>query len=413
VVGIETYKPESSFGWLDFDTAASERVATMLNALEEPGTLDPLGLGSVRDAFSDALSPGTSTIQTRLRYFIFIPWICSYLQEQRVAPSEFATSLRNREARLIDCLRHLGPNRGVIGYNAGRDLKRMPSEVYWGGLWSWGLRLLDLSISEYGKRAAAIQRSKPDVDDDRNVAVRGITMWASMPEPPNDFLDAEIDFELSRDEAEMLVDRVRERHPGSLLAALCDRPELAAPAGFPWQVEGAGLGRHLIEVLRHARCFSELTVGPQHLYNVLLARDARAQLKWDTDEFETDQLMQLFVWADIVEARHVELTAWVEELEAFWQLPELANAVTERTREFVRAMVIPAVRDPRGFVEDSTVQASIRTRETSLKAGRARLTSRAALENWNQGAFGRQLDYRWSVTQSYLDDIATALTRDV
>ena len=25
----------------------------------------------------------------------------------------------------------------MIGYTAGRDLKRMPSEVYWGGLGAW------------------------------------------------------------------------------------------------------------------------------------------------------------------------------------------------------------------------------------------------------------------------------------
>ena len=51
-------------GWLDIDAAASERVATLLRSLEEPGTLDVLGLGSIRDAFADTLTPGTSTVQT-------------------------------------------------------------------------------------------------------------------------------------------------------------------------------------------------------------------------------------------------------------------------------------------------------------------------------------------------------------
>lgn len=41
----------------------------------EPGTLDELGIGSIRDTFSDELFPGTSTIQTRARYFLFVPWI--------------------------------------------------------------------------------------------------------------------------------------------------------------------------------------------------------------------------------------------------------------------------------------------------------------------------------------------------
>lgn len=41
---------------------------------EEPGTRDELGIGPVRDAFSEQLFPGTSVIQTRARYFLFVPW---------------------------------------------------------------------------------------------------------------------------------------------------------------------------------------------------------------------------------------------------------------------------------------------------------------------------------------------------
>ena len=33
-----------------------------------------MGLGSLRDALSDALFPGTSYLQTRLRYVLFVPW---------------------------------------------------------------------------------------------------------------------------------------------------------------------------------------------------------------------------------------------------------------------------------------------------------------------------------------------------
>lgn len=146
------YSPASSLGWLDFDAAASDRAATLLRAFEEPGTLDPIGLGSIRDAFSELLSPGTSTVQTRLRYFIFLPWIFQRLERERVGPTDFPRRLRHLEATLIDCLRHLGPNQGVQGFTSGKDLQRMPSEAYWGGLGSWGVRRLDLTIAEYGQR---------------------------------------------------------------------------------------------------------------------------------------------------------------------------------------------------------------------------------------------------------------------
>jgi len=82
---MSTYAPSASVGWLDFDAVASDRVAALLRSLEEPRTLDLLGLGSARDAFSEKLSAGTSTIQSRFRYFIFLPWIFRSLERDRVA----------------------------------------------------------------------------------------------------------------------------------------------------------------------------------------------------------------------------------------------------------------------------------------------------------------------------------------
>jgi len=155
------YSPESSLGWLDFDSAASERVGELLRAFEEPGTLDVLGLGTVRGAFSEMLSPGTSTVQTRLRYFIFVPWICQWLESQRLHPAEFSRRLRGDEARLIECLRHLGRDRGVIGYRSGRTLKTMPSALYWSGLRKWGIRRLDWSIGECALKASQLRASRP------------------------------------------------------------------------------------------------------------------------------------------------------------------------------------------------------------------------------------------------------------
>jgi hypothetical protein len=408
---VSTYAPASAFGWLDLDAAASDRVGTLLRALEEPGTLDPLGLGSVRDAFSEMLSPGTSTVQTRLRYFVFLPWIFADLEDQRVRPSEFAKRLRDSEARLIDCLRSVGPNQGVIGYSAGRDLKRLPSEVYWGALGSWRLRRLDLSLGEYAKRAAVLGRHRLDRDDDGNVTTASVSMWAPMPDPPVDFLRAHIGFDLRRCEAQLLVDHIRQRHSGSLLATLCDAPEMAADAEFPWDLPTTTLPGQLREVLHHARCFSELTVGPQHVYNVLLARDARSEFGWDTAELEAREQRGLSAWVDVIAARHDELRAWVHELPAFWAVLAHFDTVRGRTKDFVETIVTRAVVNPAGLVEDTTVHATIRNREIQLKGRRARLANRSALESWNQAPFGGQLDYRWPITRRYLTDIALGMSQ--
>ena len=401
------YAPESSLGWLDFDSAASERVGELLRALDEPGTLDVLGLGTVRDAFSGMLNPGTSTIQTRLRYFIFVPWICAGLEARRVQPADFARRLRDDEAQLIKCLHHLGRNQGIIGYTAGRDLKRMPSDAYWGGLRTWGLRQMDLSISEYGQRAASLGNMRPDRDDDGNATMRVVSMWAELPPPPDDFLQARITFELTPEEAQLLVDHIRRHHAGTLLAELCATPQAAADVDYPWELPTDSMPSQLIEILRHARNFSELTAGPQHVYNLLAARAARAELSWDTDELVSNERDRIEEWTEQIAARLDDVRSWVADLPAFWALLN-EFGVNLGIQEFVNAMVGRIAADPEGFAEDSAVHRSIRDRELRLKSKRARLAHRSALENWNGLGVGGQFDFRWGITQSYMKDIAAA-----
>ena len=86
----------SSLTWIDHDAAARERSLRILALFQEKESRDELGLGGIRDAFADRLFPGTSTIQTRLRYMLFVPWIYRALEQQRVGPGEFA--------RRADCI---------------------------------------------------------------------------------------------------------------------------------------------------------------------------------------------------------------------------------------------------------------------------------------------------------------------
>lgn len=334
-------------GWLDFDAAATERVATLLRALQQPATLDVLGLGSVRDAFSQMLHPGTSYIQTKLRYFMFLPWIFQRLERDQVAPGDFFRRLRRYEALLIDCLRHLGPGKGVIGYRAGRNLKRMPSSIYWGGLWDWGLRRMPLELGEYAQRAAALGRYREVRDDDGSVTDPSSSMWAPLPPAPEGFLDDEITFELSREEALAIRDNVQRKQPRTLMAWLFAQPHLAARHDYPWGVPGHGMPGEVAEVLLHARCFSELTAGPQYAYNVLVARRARHELGWDTVKLEKSQLGRLQRWVEMVESRHGELHSWADDLPALWALLHRYR-IRRSTRDFIAGIVRTAVDDPGG-----------------------------------------------------------------
>ncbi len=394
-------------GWLDFDAAATERVSTLLRSLEEPSTLDVLGLGTVRDAFSDLLSPGTSTVQTRLRYFIFLPWIFQRLESQSVSAANFARKLREAEAQLVDRLRHLGRGHGVIGRVAGRDLRRMPSDIYWGSMEAWGVRRLDMSISQYAQQAATPGRLRPERDDDGNATEPTVPMWAAIPAAPEDFWSSNITFELEPDEAQVLTDGIRRRHPDTLVAVLSAMPGLSLDVDFPWDLRTDSLPNRLVEVMHHARCFSEVTLGPRLVYNLLLARDARDELGWDTKELEEDQRDRIKSWIELVKGRHVELSSWTADLPGFWAV--LADySISTRTQDFVNEVVRRVVADPDEFAASPESHTLVRHRELRLKSKRARLSHRTALENWNGLASGGQLDFRWTTTKAYLLDIAAA-----
>ena len=109
----------STLSWLDSSESERRAVMELVSALNEPGTLDELGIGSIRDTIADALFPGTSTIQTRARYFLFIPWI---LQMVEAMPNARAEQLaRQLQLQLCDALAELNllGGSGTMGHPPG------------------------------------------------------------------------------------------------------------------------------------------------------------------------------------------------------------------------------------------------------------------------------------------------------
>jgi uncharacterized protein DUF6361 len=78
----------SSLAWIYFDEAERQRARRILALFQERESRDELGLGAVRDSIADHLFPGTSTIQIRLRYMLFIPWLFRTLEGRDVPESQ-------------------------------------------------------------------------------------------------------------------------------------------------------------------------------------------------------------------------------------------------------------------------------------------------------------------------------------
>src|SRR6478672_784293 len=135
--------PMTSFTWLDYSEHERRQVMEVIDLFGEDETRDELGLGTIRDPLADLLFPGTSTIQTRARYFLFVPWVYQELERKRTRSTEFDDRLRRVQGKLRDALLAGGEESGVIGYRAGLHVQRLPSSVYWVGLRRWGIIRFD------------------------------------------------------------------------------------------------------------------------------------------------------------------------------------------------------------------------------------------------------------------------------
>lgn len=62
-------------GWIDFSKEDRKKALDVINLLSEQGAVDELGIGIIRDAFAIYFFPGTSTIQTRAKYFLIVPYV--------------------------------------------------------------------------------------------------------------------------------------------------------------------------------------------------------------------------------------------------------------------------------------------------------------------------------------------------
>jgi hypothetical protein len=403
----------SSLTWVDHDPAARERSLRILALFQEKESRDELGLGGIRDSFADQLFPGTSTIQTRLRYMLFVPWIYTRLEHQRTPLGEFAARADKMERNLVVPLLASDDKSGVFGVVAGKGLKRLPSSVYWAGLGAWGIRLVDFSQEEYHRQIGAIYRRRATQETrDRERARMGddteatpdpgtLTWHTRLPSPPPDF-PSKADFILTHEEASFLLDRLQHTHPDCLLAHLalhCAPSEVELPWLHP---DRASFREAHQELLEHARRFSQVMNGAALVYNLALSK----LRNWDEKiEEHRDRLKK---WRE--ELDFADLGNW--SLTRLWELTEgQGHTITPATRRFVSRW-LELVGDSGGNLgEDEEAWNLVRQREKALKKARSRFVNRRALEQWSGASGLGRLVYRWPTAKTFLRDLHSGLQR--
>ena len=402
----------SSFTWLDYSERERRQMLDVIDLFKEHSTRDELGLGSVRDAFADQFFPGTSTIMTRARYFLLVPWTYIRLEAKKVGFGQVAERARRAETDLIEGIENSSDSRGNIGKYAKRTLKRLPSSVYWQGLELWGIRLFAGDQAQYhrgldryyqelqrhGRRA--LERS---LEHDDLVLPNWHPALDSL--IPEDF-PANCSLTLSAPEAEYLRDRIRlsPRTSGSLLAELVTRRHKDVDVAFAWEHPFLGeLPESHRELLLHARNFSETMLGAALLYNLILAE--RIARKESVSEFSE----RLSDWAEQIAARASELSQWPRQ--RFWELVAQGNPrVTSGTRAFIESWWDLVLSGSAQKLRDSqTARQIVNDRERRLKKNLARIDNPRARELWNGDSGSGQLEFRWAISQQLLADIFQGL----
>lgn len=400
----------SSFGWVDFSEQDRRKMAEVIDLFREQDTRDELGLGVIRDAFADLLFPGTSTIQTRARYFLFVPWVYRRHENRGTSAAEIAQRTRRDEVALIDALVEAGERDGVIGIDKRSELQRLPSSIYWAGLGVWRVRRFLGSQAQYHRAWDSVLRRRGDAsvnDDKEPVEATVARTWdPELPEAPGEFPKC-ASFMLTRAEAEYLQQRILELG-STLLGHLICATKPAEQTEFPWVHPDMDSFPDLFKVrLEHARLFSEAMHGTGLLYNLMLAEE-RGNTEW------IDDYRQRFTtWATLLVSQRDVFRRW--QRQEFWAIVDSTRArVTLQTRRFVDVWLNLALGtpSPRSLAEHEGARTLVRERERVLKRARARLGDPRALERWNGASGAGQLNYRWHRVRTIVADILRGLGKD-
>ncbi|MCW0348610.1 MULTISPECIES: DUF6361 family protein [Enterobacterales] len=405
----------SALGWLDHDANAQAKTLNILALFQQKESRDELGIGTIRDSFAEQLFPGTSTIQTRLRYMLFVPWIYQRLENKRISAVNFGTQADRDERALIIPLTQLEEDSaGTFGKNSREKLKRLPSSVYWSGLRRWGIRETSCSQEEYHRRVDELYCARTENSEreyqEKNQGNMGdasankpAQSWhSSLPAPPPNFPD-EATFALTRQEASFIRDRIQWSCKGSLLAWLTLHTE-PANVSAPWEhPDYAKFPDDLKELLTHARLFSYTMHGAALLYNYLLAKE-RA---------DNDLLSQhhdsFVVWFTALPRK--DIATW--SLNRMWELTAGPDySISLKTRRFVEQWIALIRQSSGTLLNSKEACALIRAREIALKGPRSRFKNRRALEQWSGYAGTLRLVYRWHNVQIILNDLAQGLRRE-
>lgn len=393
----------SSLAWIDASRDEQRRMRELLNLFAETESRDELGVGQIRDALSDLLFPGISTLHTRARYLLIVPWCYQDAEHQGLHGPALTARVDKSERQLIATLKTAGATDGLIGRVAGIAVKTLPSTIYWSALGTFGVRLDDRPGAPLERRI--VGRAPAD-----ELADRSAGMWhPTTPPAPEGFprtLEAGLDLQPA--EARWLRERMYASEPDTLLTHLLAdgrRPRPDSPA--PWDDPAtANATTRIRDMLHHAELFSLAMHGAALLYNLLVGEEYEnaglTKVEYPVETYRE----ALAEWAQRVRA-HPELPTW--DVTGLWDQVVSANpriASNVLGRRFVDAW-LDAVTSGRAAnaADDPDLRNLVRERELSIKRPQSRFVNPTLLRTWSGYSGSGRLVFRWPQARRIVTDV--------
>lgn len=399
----------SAIAWMDHTEADKRRMLAVIDLFREQDTVDELGMSAVWDAFADLLFPGTGTVQTRARYFLFVPWVFQVAEAQRVSSARARAAVRRLEVKLIGSLIAGGAGHvGIIGSQSGASLRRMPSAIYWSGLGRLGIRRFPGSTEQLYRAFDDLHRAAKGAprDDDGDLLEPALRVWdRHLPQVPDGFPDEPIRLELEAHEAQFLRDRVHDAAPNSFMDLLLDTKTPLGRVDFPWfHPRASQFPAEVRSTLHHAQRFSEALHGAALLYNLLLAR-GKGVVEW-VDQYEE----RLADWTQHLRSQGDAHATW--DRHHLWATVGAVRRVHPFAHRFVEDWCELLAHDGFDVAANPRAAALVAARERQLKGPLARIGNARALDKWTGASGDRQYEFRWRSARRVIEDIREGLLRE-
>jgi len=413
----------SQLGWIDFSPDDRNKVKNVLAMLSEPGTLDELGIGQVRDGFSGLLFPWVSTIQTRAKYFIIVPRILRDYQALKPAQKKNKTLQKylleqeNKVAQILDGI-HDNNTKGIVGRTRIKSggVDRRPSVIYWNGLRVLGLVNTKLSLTDFGRQLDNAYHydeythviHDEGSDDHDSLKSRNLVC---IPDLDNSWMD-KLRLELSHKESQLLKDKITgtaaisntipaQLFKHDLLSEVLNVNVNANSKTEAFDELTAILLKDVVDesckhYLKAAQEFSLAMEGPHIRYNIQLAKNN--DYTHCVDEYQ-DAYEE---WQEKVKTQNLFNSGCADK----WLNIAANNGqrnINPVSKKFIQdcCEILEQYNDPKNLLHKRVLIQAERN-----KGSRSLLKHKLTKDDW---VGIRRLDYRWSSAKIIINDIREGL----